>query len=209
MKSDEAEGRAGRAIDRAIHAEQLLWNVDAVARYRGDEHGVPDSIDDDGAAYQSQDLLTLLDEVDRRRSGVIAAHRLNRAAPFDFRAHLERQRDWSANTFGPGVRTKGITDHIRKELGEIEAAPHDIEEWIDVVILALDGAWRAGAYPDQIISVLAGKQAKNEQREWPDWRTQPENKAIEHDRRADHTTGDVTDEDLREGHVPDPVTREA
>lgn len=104
---------------------------------------------------------------------------------FDFRAHLQRQRDWSAKTFGPGSRAKGVVDHIRKELREIEADPTDITEWIDVVILALDGAWRAGASPDQIIATLTGKQAKNEARVWPDWRTMPEDRAIEHDRSVD------------------------
>ena len=99
---------------------------------------------------------------------------------FDFRAHLARQREWSGKTFGPGPRTQGVIDHIRKELGEIEADPSDIAEWIDVVILALDGAWRAGYSPDQIIAALAGKQAKNEARDWPDWRTSDPNKAIEH-----------------------------
>jgi len=100
--------------------------------------------------------------------------------PFDFRAHLSRQRRWSADTFGPGDRAKGVVDHIRKELVEIEAEPHDLTEWIDVVILALDGAWRTGATPDAIIAALAAKQAKNEARTWPDWRTQPPDAAITH-----------------------------
>jgi hypothetical protein len=104
---------------------------------------------------------------------------------FDFIAHLERQRGWSEKTFGPGARTQGVIDHIRKELTEIEANPADISEWIDVVILALDGAWRAGHSPAHIVEALAAKQAKNESRQWPDWRTQPADKAIEHDRRHD------------------------
>jgi hypothetical protein len=101
---------------------------------------------------------------------------------FDFRAHLERQAKFSRHTFGPGRRTQGVADHIRKELLEIEVAPDDLEEWIDVVILALDGAWRTGASPDQIISTLTAKQAKNEARTWPDWRTADPGKAIEHTR---------------------------
>lgn len=99
---------------------------------------------------------------------------------FDMRAHLQRQRDWSGKTFGPGPRTKGVIDHIRKELCEIEADPSDISEWIDVTILALDGAWRAGHTPDQIIAALVAKQVKNEARNWPNWRTSDPNKAIEH-----------------------------
>lgn len=65
-------------------------------------------------------------------------------AKFDFRAHIQRQRAFSQKTFGPGQRVKGLCSHIRKELREIEKAPTDLEEWIDVIILALDGAWRAG-----------------------------------------------------------------
>ena len=99
---------------------------------------------------------------------------------FDFAKHLQRQREFSETTFGPGQRTQGVLDHIRKELDEIEQAPNDIEEWIDVVILALDGAWRAGATPEQIISTLRYKQQKNESRKWPDWRTADPNAAITH-----------------------------
>lgn len=104
---------------------------------------------------------------------------------FDLLRHLRRQREWSEATFGPGDRRKGIIDHIRKELIEVEHAPKDVTEWIDVAILALDGAWRSGATPEQIIDALVAKQTKNEGRVWPDWRTQDENKAIEHDRSAD------------------------
>ena len=81
--------------------------------------------------------------------------------------YIKRQEEWSAKTFGHGVRTKGITAHIRLELEEIEAKPHDVEEWIDVVILALDGAWRAGYSPDQIVAALESKQAVNFQRMYP------------------------------------------
>lgn len=104
---------------------------------------------------------------------------------FDFAAHLQRQREWSERTFGPGPRTAGVTDHIRKELAEIEAAPTDSSEWIDVVILALDGAWRSGASPSEIIAAIVAKQTKNEGRNWPDWRTADPNKAIEHDRAGE------------------------
>jgi len=51
-----------------------------------------------------------------------------------------------------------------------------------VVILALDGAWRAGAEPQQIIDAIKAKQARNEARTWPDWRTASPDRAIEHDR---------------------------
>lgn len=106
---------------------------------------------------------------------------------FDIVEHLKRQRIWSERTFGPGERTQGVIEHITKELGEIEAAPQDIEEWVDVIILAFDGAWRAGWEPDAIVQAIEGKQSKNETRTWPDWRTCDPNKAIEHDRSFDGT----------------------
>lgn len=98
-------------------------------------------------------------------------------------AHIERQREFSLRTFGPGPRTAGVLDHITKELDEIRKAPTDLSEWADVIILALDGAQRTGADPQAIIDAIVAKQAKNEAREWPDWRDQDPDKAIEHRRQ--------------------------
>ena len=99
---------------------------------------------------------------------------------FDLVKHLHRQKEFSERTFGPGSRHHGVVDHIRKELDEIILDPTDVEEWIDVVLLALDGAWRAGHSPEQIVAMLEKKQTKNEGRNWPDWRTAEAGKAIEH-----------------------------
>lgn len=128
----------------------------------------------------------MLDHEDDLRTWVRASRLASPPAEpaFSMLAHLTRQREWSDRTFGPGERTAGVIDHIRKELREIEADPTDISEWIDVVILGLDGAWRSGYQPQQIIDALVAKQAKNEAREWPDWRTQPFNRAIEHVKAA-------------------------
>lgn len=104
--------------------------------------------------------------------------------------HLYRQREFSARTYGPGNRVAGLCDHIRKELVEVqedlEAGGDTLAEWIDVVILGFDGAWRSGATPEQIVAALVAKQTKNEGRKWPDWRTADPNKAIEHDRSVDN-----------------------
>ena len=110
----------------------------------------------------------------------------NDNAPFDVIAHLRHQAEWSEKTFGPGDRRKGVIDHIRKELGEIEDDPDGKNEceWIDVIILAFDGAWRSGKSPEEIVRLWRAKQAKNEARDWPDWRTADPNKAIEHVRVA-------------------------
>lgn len=111
---------------------------------------------------------------------------------FNFEVHLAHQAAWSEKTFGPGDRSQGIMDHIVKELCEVLRAKSESErqaEWIDVVILALDGAWRSGMSPQQIISGIVAKQAKNEARVWPDWRSADPNKAIEHVKSAD--TGEL------------------
>jgi len=101
---------------------------------------------------------------------------------FDLVAHLRRQMAFSAKTFGPGKRVCGVADHIRKELDEVVLSDGDLSEWIDCIILSLDGAWRSGASPEQIVAALAAKQTTNEGRTWPDWRMMPRDQAIEHDR---------------------------
>jgi dATP/dGTP pyrophosphohydrolase len=92
--------------------------------------------------------------------------------------YLERHAAWSARTFGPGPRTKGILEHIRKELKEIEQDPGDLEEWIDVIILALDGYWRHWGNPLDLMRRLQEKQNKNFARQWPAW--QPQDHPTEH-----------------------------
>ncbi|MCW5711289.1 dATP/dGTP pyrophosphohydrolase domain-containing protein [Shinella sp.] len=102
-------------------------------------------------------------------------------------AYYARQIEWSRETFGPALRTKGVIDHIRKELTEIEREPHDLSEWIDVVILAMDGFWRHGGKAEDLMPALLAEQQKNMARVWPDWRTMSEDSAIEHDRSRDAT----------------------
>lgn len=102
--------------------------------------------------------------------------------PYDINAEdIEEQRIWSEATFGPGDGFRpGLIDHIRKELVEIEANPTDLMEWIDLIILALDGAWRVGHSSRDIIAAYHAKMQINRERRWPDWRTAPAGKAIEH-----------------------------
>jgi hypothetical protein len=93
---------------------------------------------------------------------------------------LTRRFEWSQRTFGPGLRTNGVLAHNRKELEEIEADPRDLEEWVVVINLAVDGAGRAGHTPEAIIDMLHAKHVKNEGRTWPDWREASEDHPIEH-----------------------------
>lgn len=111
---------------------------------------------------------------------LVGMNRGQQTAPAIDARHIARQRDWSRATFGPSRRTLGVIDHIRKELAEIEAEPLDLGEWVDVIILAIDGAWRAGHEPQQIIDAIRDKQARNEARAWPDWRMRSADQAIEH-----------------------------
>lgn len=110
----------------------------------------------------------------------------------DLNEHLKRQMAFSRATYGPGERTSGVVDHIRKELVEVEESGGEPEEWVDVVILALDGLWRSLEARDAawngLSKIACGliytKQGRNEQRDWPDWRSAPKDKAIEHVRSA-------------------------
>jgi hypothetical protein len=85
---------------------------------------------------------------------------------FDLLVYLKKQIKWSRDVFGDGKRTEGILKHIEKESIEVREAPLDVEEWVDIVILALDGAWRAGYTPEQIAETMCLKQLKNFCREW-------------------------------------------
>lgn len=76
-------------------------------------------------------------------------------------------RDWSKATFGPGRRTKGLLEHIRRELDEVAAAPDDLVEWVDVVLLAFDGYWRHGGTPEGFMDMVRYKFSVNQARKWP------------------------------------------
>lgn len=112
---------------------------------------------------------------------------LNKVRRRDLLVILGRQRTWSQEAFGPAAavdRRAGILDHIRRKLDEVAAAPDDLSEWADIILLAFDGAWRAAATScrslDDVLRAITDKQAVNARREWPDWRTAPPDKAIEH-----------------------------
>lgn len=131
---------------------------------------------------------------------------------FDLEAHLKRQMAFSHATFGPGERMQGVLDHIRKEIVEVEQSNGDSNEWVDIVILALDGLTRRLSYcvdgktrnNAQEVAAMAcrmieGKQTRNEERVWPDWRTADPNKAITHVKK---TKESMRDNLLRRFPVP-------
>lgn len=129
----------------------------------------------------------------------------------DLIAHLIRQGAFGRATFGPGPRTEGVLKHIESEIEEVRRASAEgdldevVKEWTDIAILGLDGLIRAVrareeafnaqrmlslARPyithDEVARIavdnIVAKQAKNEMRDWPDWRGKSEDQPIEHDR---------------------------
>lgn len=110
----------------------------------------------------------------------ILSREIGSLSTMDLVGHLYRQREFSQQTFGPGARSEGLIDHLRKELIEIEKSPGDLYEWVDAIMLGLDGAWRAGYSPEEIAFALAHKLTINLSRKWPDWRTAEPGRAIEH-----------------------------
>ena len=85
----------------------------------------------------------------------------------ELRVLLANQIKWSKKTFGDGLRTLGIARHIEKELEEVRANPEDLSEWIDIILLAMDGYWRHGGTPQTLFKHLAEKQQKNFLRAYP------------------------------------------
>jgi len=129
-----------------------------------------------------------------RYRAITTTHKyLTKGKMMDLKQHLIRQMAFSHATFGPGVRREGVINHIKKELVEVEDAGGSAEEWVDVVILALDGLTRHLAFlhsttrrrdpevvADEACKEILYKQALNENRDWPDWRTADEDEPIEH-----------------------------
>ena len=160
-------------MDEIKVQRRILTTEEVFARLRG----IYTKLGDFDAATAEGYIAALEAQLQQARDERDEARRL---AQFDLAAHIQRQREWSAKTYGPGPRPSGIIDHIRKKLVEIEQSPADVSEWIDVIILAIDGATRAGHSPQKIVNALVSKQIKNEARVWPDWRTVDRSKAICH-----------------------------
>ncbi len=126
-------------------------------------------------------LETLLRLRHRAEAAEYAGKRLLPLAEF-----FDAKARWSEATFGPGDRYDRVLKHIRKELKEISRKPDDLEEWVDLVFLAMDGAWRsAKATGESFAAMILAKHAKNLARKWPDWRTLKPGQVAEHVRGAD------------------------
>ncbi len=74
---------------------------------------------------------------------------------------------WSQATFG-NVGPIGPLKHLRREVLEAIAKPHDLIEWADMQFLLWDAQRRAGITDEQITQAMIEKLAVNKQREWPE-----------------------------------------
>lgn len=195
---------SGPMSDLPDHNFPAFHAYAAILREEGNEVVNPAEINDDTSLSWKQCLRADIRELagcdaialmpgwevsDGAQLELHVAHRLGLqvmhvGTSFDLVGHLYRQIKFSHRTFGPGARLAGVCDHIRKELDELEDSGGALSEWIDVIILAFDGAWRSGATPQAVIDALRAKQAVNEGRRWPDWRNPDPAKAIEHVREA-------------------------
>jgi hypothetical protein len=130
------------------------------------------------------------------------------AALESFAALFDAKYEWSKKVIGPNRSPKGLADHIRKELLEIEAKPEDLVEWVDVAMIAMDGAARfAGANGAAFVRTMREKHEANLARDWPDWKTVDPDVPIEHVREpvfhgidaliAGETPPDANVEELR------------
>ena len=75
--------------------------------------------------------------------------------------------EWSQSTFG-NVGPIGPLKHLRREVLETIAKPHDLIEWADMQFLLWDAQRRAGITDEQITQAMIDKLAVNKQREWPE-----------------------------------------
>lgn len=75
--------------------------------------------------------------------------------------------EWSQATFG-NVGPVGPLKHLRREVLETIAKPHDLIEWVDMQFLLWDAQRRAGITDEQITQAMIDKLAVNKQREWPE-----------------------------------------
>ena len=95
--------------------------------------------------------------------------------------HLEEQFDWQRETFGDRQRIDGVLDHIQKEITELaESDPKDPMEIIDLIFLLSQMLAYLGYTARGMATLWIEKLQINKKRTWPDWRTAPPNKAIEH-----------------------------
>lgn len=78
------------------------------------------------------------------------------------------QAEWSRATFGSDTERgpQGPLKHLRKEVDEVLANPHDLEEYADLLFLVFDATRRAGFSYLDLDNAAWMKLEKNKQRVW-------------------------------------------
>lgn len=94
------------------------------------------------------------------------------------RSYIEDHHTWSRHALGAADRREGITKHVELEVKELRASGYDLTEWVDIIILGIDGALQC-AGPEEVAKALEIKQKLNIARLWPEV---PADQAREHDR---------------------------
>lgn len=159
------EGHYGLAIDDPVVAEYLDKLFEDLTRLPG---------------FSYSQIKWKFDNVCFYATGITGAmqrmieNTIKDKASYDLIEHLHSQKSWSGRTFGHTYqvnRLEGILKHIEQEVEEVREDLYSLEEWIDLVTLSLDGAWRTGATNVEVAHALRDKLLKNKSREWPDWRT--------------------------------------
>nr|WP_242013439.1 DUF550 domain-containing protein [Klebsiella variicola] len=79
----------------------------------------------------------------------------------------QEHAEWSQATFG-NFGPVGPLKHLRREVLETIAKPHDLIEWADMQFLLWDAQRRAGITDEQITQAMIDKLAVNKQRSWPE-----------------------------------------
>ena len=71
--------------------------------------------------------------------------------PFDFVAFLDELLAWSLDKFGTGTMETLFMQRIRRAAAKVTADDKSLDEWVDVILLALDGAMRCGDHGAAVI----------------------------------------------------------
>lgn len=135
-----------------------------------------------------QDLATIT-ELQAAANRDLEREREIRMRFYDTAVALEvfarRKGDWADKQFGTGCRTQELIFHLEKELLEVSRNPFDKSEWIDIILLAMDGYRRHGGKAEDLFPDMQAKQQINYERKW----VEGPDGVFEHDRSAESIHG--------------------
>ena len=163
MTTTPPTGKAMTAEELSALLARVSATICATTSFRGDNGSMFLDTRMEGR-ISLDDANTLRSHIDAQ-AAVIAALKAELATAIT-PATIARQHTWSQRTFGTHTDTVGNCKHIERELVEARANPSDAMEWIDIAMLAFDGALRNGHHPKAICAAYGEKLAVNEARKW-------------------------------------------